>query len=111
MSDDLEIPVGDVTSKFVLVRHKTICETCIACRSVLEECLDIAHLTVDGWSQKMLDSFNRWAETSGALEKKSATVEERLATLACTASGISALLGLLHNLIVLCQPECKKTNY
>ena len=83
--------------------HRSIYEASSACRKVLEQCLDVESLMVDEWPRKRLADFNIWASGSGALAKKKASLDQRLATKQNVYSVIINLLSLLESLIGECQ--------
>ncbi len=108
MSDGLEIPAGDVTSKLVVSRYETISEASIACRTALRECFHLAHLSMDEWPSDILVRFDDWLAQSGALGEGNASLEERLATKEHVSRTILDLLCHLYEFIIKYQEKGKK---
>lgn len=80
----------------------SIFEATSACRQRLRECINNPTLMVDEWPRKRLADFNLWASDSGALAKKRASLDRRLAEKHTVREVILNLLNLLENLLARC---------
>lgn len=81
---------------------RSIFEATLACRQRLRECIDTPTLMVDEWPRKRLADFNLWASDSGALAKKRASLDQRLADKPTVCEVILNLLNLLESLLARC---------
>ncbi|EPS37718.1 hypothetical protein H072_8571 [Dactylellina haptotyla CBS 200.50] len=87
------------------MESSAIREAAVACQQSLKKCLEIPHLTENGWAENRLLDFNLWAAGAGVSAKGKLSLDERLSSKTEIKNTLANLLRLLKLFVDSCQEQ------